>query len=117
MTPRTDEVAPLGITEGLRRAAERTRQDLGPGGTNYPDVRAILGFVEKAIEGANTPTRAEIAARRATYESLRAALRLVREYPDFDQGGPLPEMMDQVLRGEPSPMLAALDRLAGPTPR
>jgi hypothetical protein len=36
---------------------------------------------------------------------LRAALELVREYPDFDEGGPLAEMMDQVLAGEPTPML------------
>ena len=42
-------------------------------------------------------------------EQLRAALAAVREYPDFDDGGPLPEMMDQVLRGEPAPML---DKLA-----
>ena len=43
---------------------------------------------------------------------LRDALRIVREYPDFDAGGALPEMLDQVLRGEPAPMLDALDRLA-----
>lgn len=28
------------------RAAERTREDLGPCGKNYPDIRALLGFVE-----------------------------------------------------------------------
>jgi hypothetical protein len=44
----------------------------------------------------------------AKIERLRAALEVVREYPDFDDGGPLPDMMDQVLRGEPSPMLEKL---------
>ena len=34
----------------LRRAAERTRDDLGPSGTNYPDVRVLLAFAELAIE-------------------------------------------------------------------
>ena len=33
----------------LRRAAERTREDLGSG-TNYPDVRVLLHFAERAIE-------------------------------------------------------------------
>ena len=41
-------------------------------------------------------------------ERLRAALSVVREYPDFDEGGPFPEMMDQVLRGERAPMLEKL---------
>ena len=44
-------------------------------------------------------------------ERFRAALEIVRQYPDFDSGGPLPEMMDQVLRGEPSTMLDFLDWL------
>lgn len=42
-------------------------------------------------------------------ERLRAALAAVRQHPDFDDGGPLAEMMDQVLRGDPAPML---DKLA-----
>jgi len=31
------------------RAAEETRSDLGESGTNYPAIRVLLGFVEKAI--------------------------------------------------------------------
>lgn len=37
------------VTARLRRAAERTRDDLGPTGTNYPDVRVLLAFAEAAI--------------------------------------------------------------------
>jgi hypothetical protein len=44
-------------------------------------------------------------------ERLRAALAIVREYPDFDAGGALPEMIDQVLGGKPAPMLDTLNRL------
>jgi len=44
-------------------------------------------------------------------ERLRTAISIVREYPDFDSGGALPEMMDQVLRGLPAPMLDTLDLL------
>ena len=36
--------------EALRLAVERTRDDLGPGGTNYPAVRKLLAFAERAIE-------------------------------------------------------------------
>lgn len=42
---------------------------------------------------------------------LRLALEILRQYPDFDAGGPLPEMLDQVLAGQPAPMLEALDKL------
>lgn len=35
--------------EALRLAVERTRDDLGPGGTNYPAVRKLLEFAERAI--------------------------------------------------------------------
>jgi hypothetical protein len=36
------------------------------------------------------------------------ALDLVRHHPEFDDGGPMAEMMDQVLAGQPAPMLAAV---------
>ena len=36
--------------EALRLAAERTRDDLGPDGTNYPAIRKLLAFAERAIE-------------------------------------------------------------------
>jgi len=36
--------------EALRMAVERTRDDLGPNGTNYPAVRKLLAFAERAIE-------------------------------------------------------------------
>ena len=42
------------VPADLRSAAERTRQDLGPTGSNYPDVRVLLAFVEQAL-AAHTP--------------------------------------------------------------
>lgn len=36
--------------EALRLAVERTRDDLGPEGANYPAVRKLLAFAERAIE-------------------------------------------------------------------
>lgn len=35
--------------EALRLAVERTRDDLGPTGENYPAVRKLLEFAERAI--------------------------------------------------------------------
>ena len=36
--------------EALRLAVERTRDDLGPTGDNYPAVRKLLDFAERAIQ-------------------------------------------------------------------
>lgn len=36
--------------EALRLAVERTREDLGTTGDNYPAVRKLLDFAERAIE-------------------------------------------------------------------
>lgn len=44
------------ITPALRRAAENTRMDLGLVGTNYPDIRKLLGFVEDCIAAMSTNT-------------------------------------------------------------
>ena len=96
----------------------------------HPGARAELDALRKGVTEA---IAAAVAAERkrwiapaavavqevancsgAACQALRAALSIVREYPDFDQGGPLPEMMDQVLRWEPSPMITSLGRLAGP---
>ena len=48
------EQAAKAVPADLRSAAERTRQDLGPTGSNYPDVRVLLVFVEQAL-AAHTP--------------------------------------------------------------
>lgn len=37
------------LTPSLRRAAEFTRADLGPAGSNYPHVRELLAFAEQAL--------------------------------------------------------------------
>ena len=44
------EQAAKAVPADLRRAAERTRQDLGPTGSNYPDVRVLLAFAEQALD-------------------------------------------------------------------
>jgi hypothetical protein len=31
---------------------------------------------------------------------LRQVLEIVRQYPDFDEGGPIPEMFDEALEGK-----------------
>jgi len=50
----TSEQAAQAVPADLRSAAERTRQDLGPTGSNYPDVRVLLAFAEQAL-AAHTP--------------------------------------------------------------
>ena len=37
------------VDEALRLSVERTRDDLGPAGDNYPAVRKLLEFAEQAI--------------------------------------------------------------------
>ena len=69
---------------------------------------AVAAERERGIATAAVEVREVSTCSGAACQALRAALSIVREYPDFDEGGPLPEMMDQFLRGEPSPMLAAL---------
>lgn len=44
------KAAPIVVPQDVRLSAEFTRQDLGPTGTNYPHVRAMLGFIEALIE-------------------------------------------------------------------
>ena len=51
---RDAEQAAKAVPADLRSAAERTRQDLGPTGSNYPDVRVLLAFAEQAL-AAHTP--------------------------------------------------------------
>lgn len=38
------------VDAALRLAAERTREDLGPTGDNYPAYRKLLDFAERAIQ-------------------------------------------------------------------
>lgn len=46
---------PVPIDEALRLAAERTRDDLGPQGDNYPAVRKLLAFAEAHIKALLPP--------------------------------------------------------------
>jgi len=49
-------------------------------------------------------------ARVDDIEELRTALHIVREYPDFDEGGPIPSMIDDVLMGRKSPMIESYNK-------
>lgn len=42
---------------------------------------------------------------------LEEALRIVRQHPDFDDGGPMADMMDNVLEGKSHPMLDLMARI------
>lgn len=45
----TPQPAPARVPPGLRAAAEFTREDLGPTGSNYPHIRTLLAFAESAL--------------------------------------------------------------------
>ena len=49
------EQAAKAVPADLRSAAERTREDLGPTGSNYPDVRVLLAFAEQALAAPTPP--------------------------------------------------------------
>ena len=49
---------------------------------------------------------------------LLRVIEIVRQHPDFDQGGPMADMMDQALRGEVPTLPGVIDDLrAGRKPR
>jgi hypothetical protein len=98
-----DSLYAMGLDDGARPADdEETNAQHRAAAVNL-----TLGRIAKAQ--AQAPVAALTDARISVLEE---ALRLVREYPDFDEGGPLAEMMDQVLAGQPSPLLAKIDELA-----
>jgi len=72
------EQAAKSVPADLRSAAERTRQDLGPTGSNYPDVRVLLAFVEQAL-AAPTPQPAQAERVGLTDEQLSALLKEARK--------------------------------------
>ena len=59
----------------------------------------------------NAALREFCQARIDDIETLRTALHLCREYPDFDDGGPIPEVIDAVLMGRPSPMIESYNKI------
>ena len=44
-------------------------------------------------------------------EWLRGTLAIVRQHPDFDEGGPMAEMIDEALTGEKPELLKNLERI------
>lgn len=51
----TDQNKTHGVPWQVRHAAERTRADLKAGGASYPDVRALLEYVESLIAAPQSP--------------------------------------------------------------
>ena len=49
LTAKSKPLGALTAPEALRLAADRTRDDLGPSGSNYPDVRTLLAHVEQHL--------------------------------------------------------------------
>ena len=69
------EQAAKAVPADLRSAAERTRQDLGPTGSNYPDVRVLLAFAEQAL-AAPTPPAPEALQAAGQEQDERAAFEI-----------------------------------------
>lgn len=80
----------------------------------------VSPWVEPGRYEKDTHQLAWLAWRAATKQAAVAqsqhpalsALAIVRQYPDFDAGGPLAEMMDEVLAGKPARLLASVEALA-----
>lgn len=64
------------------------------------DLRAAIAAADAAI------------AQAVEQQPAMSALAIVRQYPDFDAGGPLADMMDEVLAGRPAPLLSSVLALA-----
>lgn len=62
----------------------------------------------KAWQGRTTAT----STKGANAETLLDVIRVVRECPIFDDGGPLAEMMDDALAGKPPTLLDSIARIA-----
>lgn len=100
--------APLTFFTSVAAQAYRaaaTRDDV----THEDAMRVAL----QAVQGAAPPAPAAVPPDFEqhlidTIEDLRTALHIVRQYPDFDYGGPLPQMIDDVLSGRRSAMLESL---------
>lgn len=56
---RAEASAAVKVPTVVRQAADFTREDLGPDGTNYPHVRAMLAFIESLTTQPATPQEAE----------------------------------------------------------
>jgi hypothetical protein len=46
----------------------------------------------------------------AEIQMLRQVLMIVREYPDFDEGGVIPDMINEALQGKMPELLKSLDQ-------
>jgi hypothetical protein len=56
--------------------------------------------------------RRDLDDARKTNDMLLSVIGIVRNYPDFDNGGPLADMMDEALAGKRPTLLDARDALA-----
>lgn len=76
-----------------------------------PAVGWVPGHKLAACVSSKMDMLHKLKAERERTRVLHTALSIVRNYPDFDNGGPLADMMDDVLAGRPSQMLQSLDMI------
>jgi hypothetical protein len=67
--------------------------------------------LQRLLDNAAAVSAAENAALRERMGRLEEVLRIVRQYPDFDGGGPMPDMIDDELEGKPSVMLEGMKNI------
>lgn len=71
---RTKIVPPV-VTPALRLSAARTRDDLGPTGTNYPDIRYLLDWVEAAINAHDDQESQALAALENGLQGIKEKMQ------------------------------------------
>ena len=63
-------------------------------------LEMLAAEFERALNAPRSETQDRVSV-------LLGVIEMVRQHPDFDQGGPMAEMMDQALKGETPNLLVA----------
>lgn len=91
-----------GLTHNVSAQADELLDHIYEYGTNSEGVtHRINQLCDAAVE----QLRSDLAVSREREARMRDALIVVRHHPAFDDGGPMAKMMDQVIGGQPSPLL------------
>jgi hypothetical protein len=85
------------------------QRDIVAQGQHY--MRHLEAMTREGLH-AKSDIAAELAARDIEIEYLCRTISIVRQYPDFDEGGPLALAMDQALSGQEPEILPLLEKLA-----
>lgn len=101
------------MTTEITPAKVRLSDQLGPADEAHhlPTPEDLRSYADDADQHGNHLVQIAPASLRGIageLNRLRYALDLVRSHPEFDEGGPMADMMDQVLSGARAPMLDAL---------